>query len=71
MVQIWREVFELPALTLQDDYFNLGGTSIQAMQILNRLRNTFSVNIKFTEFFDAPTIGEIAEIVRIRIKEAK
>lgn len=71
VVQIWREVFELPALTLQDDYFNLGGTSIQAMQILNRLRNTFSVNIKFTEFFDAPTIGEIAEIVRIRIKEAK
>ena len=59
----WAEVFDRRQIGIQDDFFALGGNSIQAMQIIARVRDYSGVNLLFTEFFTAPTIKELAELV--------
>jgi len=66
----WAEVFDLPQIGLQDDFFALGGNSIQAMQIIARIRDYSGVNLLFTEFFTAPTIAELAELVESKRGQA-
>ncbi|MFD2879182.1 phosphopantetheine-binding protein [Paenibacillus rhizoplanae] len=37
MAAVWREVLELPAVGVFDDFYTLGGDSIKAIQIASRL----------------------------------
>jgi len=62
----WAEVFDRQEIGRNDDFFALGGNSIQAMQIIARIRDYSKVNLLFTEFFTAPTIAELAELVELK-----
>ncbi|MBP2639082.1 MAG: acyl-CoA synthetase (AMP-forming)/AMP-acid ligase [Firmicutes bacterium] len=63
----WAEVFDRQQIGRNDDFFALGGNSIQAMQIIARIRDYSKVNLLFTEFFTAPTIAELAELVESKL----
>lgn len=45
------------------DFFQLGGTSLAAMQIVTLLEDSFGVRISLTDLFDAPDLAGIAELV--------
>lgn len=64
----WLEVFSAPRIGINEDFFAIGGNSIQAMQIIARIRERIGVNLLFSEFFNAPTILELAELVKQRAK---
>ncbi len=68
LVQAWSEAFGLPGLSVGDDFFDLGGNSIQAMQIIARIREHFGVELNFSEFFAAPTLREMAEIIGLKME---
>ncbi|MFF0746739.1 acyl carrier protein [Streptomyces sp. NPDC004111] len=45
---IWREILDLDAgkeLGPEDDFFGLGGTSLQAMSLVQRLREEFGAPV--------------------------
>ncbi len=65
----WAEAFGQPQIGIEDDFFALGGNSIQAMQIIARIRDGSGVNVLFTEFFTAPTIVELAALVERKRRE--
>lgn len=65
--QIAREVFA-PVLGLKrvgrrENFFDLGGNSLQGTQIVSRLRSLFGVEVSLADFFMAPTVVKIAELV--------
>ena len=62
----WLEVFAFPKIGINDDFFAVGGNSIQAMQIIARIREKTGVELQFAEFFNAPTILELAALVKKR-----
>ena len=59
----WEEVFGQVQIGMEDDFFAMGGNSIQAMQIIARIRDYSGVNVLFTEFFTAPTVRELAALI--------
>jgi len=59
----WLEVFAFPQIRINDDFFAIGGNSIQAMQIIARIREKTGVELSFEELFNAPTISELAALV--------
>jgi acyl-CoA synthetase (AMP-forming)/AMP-acid ligase II/acyl carrier protein len=59
----WQEVFSGIDVGSEDDFFSLGGNSIQAMQIIARIRESTGITVKFSDFFDSPTIRELAAFV--------
>lgn len=60
LAQIWSEVLAIEAIGLQDNFFQLGGDSILATQISNRVRESMDVDLPFLIFFQKPTLINMA-----------
>ncbi|MEM7579806.1 MAG: AMP-binding protein [Cyanobacteria bacterium P01_A01_bin.80] len=67
LVQIWSEVLRVEKVGIHDNFFGLGGDSILAAQIINRLRETLQVELSFLIFFEQPTVTSMA----VKVTQAK
>lgn len=65
MTAIWARAFGLDSMDPQKDFFALGGESLLALQILNRVRDTFGVELSLRAFFERPTVAALAERVHL------
>jgi acyl carrier protein len=61
VAQIWEELFGIDRLGIHDNFFELGGHSLLALQIVGRLGEALGVALSLGQFFDGPTVAEIAE----------
>ncbi|MFE7614804.1 amino acid adenylation domain-containing protein [Streptomyces sp. NPDC057496] len=60
---IWAEALERERLGIDDTFFDLGGDSLRAMQIISRVRQAFGVDLEVRNLFDAPTVRGLARAV--------
>ncbi|MER5333752.1 amino acid adenylation domain-containing protein [Micromonospora sp. NPDC002717] len=67
--QIWQEVLRVPDIGVHEDLFDLGGHSLTITRISGRIQQRLGVEVPLDDFFETPTIAEIAEIVRQSAKE--
>ncbi|NER33981.1 MAG: amino acid adenylation domain-containing protein [Oscillatoria sp. SIO1A7] len=58
---IWAEVLSLNELGVLDNFFMLGGDSIQATQVISRVRDAFGVELSLHRLFESPTVAELSE----------
>lgn len=61
---IWADVLGVDELDVEDDFFALGGNSLLATQITARVADALGVEVALDALFEAPTLGEYAELVR-------
>lgn len=61
LVQLWTAALGVPKVGLHDDFFELGGNSILAVQILFQVRQRFDVNLRADVLFRAPTVARLAQ----------
>jgi acyl-CoA synthetase (AMP-forming)/AMP-acid ligase II/acyl carrier protein len=61
LAAIWAEVLQAEQVGAHDDFFALGGDSLQATRVLVRLRDTMHVDVDASRLFAAPTVAEMAE----------
>jgi amino acid adenylation domain-containing protein len=61
IASIWSDVLHLDQIAIHDNFFDLGGDSLRAAQILARLRTALSHDLTLREFFESPTVAGIAE----------
>jgi len=61
---IWAEVLKLDKVGIHDNFFQLGGHSLLAMQVISRIRNSFSVEVPLRDVFECPTIALLAQRVQ-------
>ena len=62
ILEAWKKVLHQDEISTDDNYFEIGGDSIKALQVVSLLRKE---NIEFTmqQLFVNPTIKQLAEIV--------
>lgn len=63
VAEIWRELLEIEPIGVNDNYFDLGGNSLSAIQMTSRLTEVFGVEIGIPQIFNAPTVAELAVIL--------
>jgi amino acid adenylation domain-containing protein len=62
--RIWAEVLGAGTpIGIEDPFFEIGGHSLRATQIVSRIRMAFGVEVSLRAFFEAPTIAELADAV--------
>ncbi|WP_179118236.1 phosphopantetheine-binding protein [Saccharothrix sp. ALI-22-I] len=60
---IFAEVLARPRCGVDDDFFRMGGESIDAMLIASRVGPAVGVEISMNELFDAPTVAELDQLL--------
>jgi FkbH-like protein len=60
---IWRDVLKTRDIYTGQTFFELGGHSLLATQILSRIYDEFNVDLSLIEFFDHPTVSEMAQLI--------
>lgn len=63
ILDIWKEVLEMNQISLDANYFEIGGQSLKGMQIGFRIKEKFGLPITLKEFMEYPTISAMAEWV--------
>jgi non-ribosomal peptide synthetase component F/acyl carrier protein len=53
---IWAHALRVERVSIQDDFFLLGGHSLTATQVLSRIRETFQIEMPLRTLFDEPTV---------------
>jgi hypothetical protein len=66
VARLWEEVLRRPAIGAHDDFFDLGGESLQAFALCARVHAAFGVTLTVRDLFEAGTIARMAALVRER-----
>jgi phthiocerol/phenolphthiocerol synthesis type-I polyketide synthase E len=69
IADIWHECLGIEQVGVHDNFFEVGGHSLLAAQVISQLRNVFGVKLSMSSFFQAPTVAELAVCIR-RAKES-
>jgi acyl carrier protein len=63
VAQIWRTLLREDEIAPSDDFFELGGNSLLAMQVIVRVRRRFGIDIPIRALFDNPTLAGFSQAV--------
>jgi acyl transferase domain-containing protein len=61
---IWQELLGIGQIGIHDNFFDLGGNSLIATQLLSRLQRNVSPEIPLRMVFDNATVAELAAAIR-------
>ena len=64
LAAIWKEMLGVQQISIDDDFFELGGQSLIAMRLFNRIRKQHGVELPLSVLFRAPTIAATAALLR-------
>jgi acyl carrier protein len=63
IAQIWSETLNQTQIGIHDKFMDLGGHSLQAMQVIAKLGSTFQVQFPLSRLFQASTVAKLAELL--------
>jgi phthiocerol/phenolphthiocerol synthesis type-I polyketide synthase E len=64
LVRIWQQLLGVESVGVDQNYFDLGGDSVLAVHLFAEIEKVFKVKLPLATLFEAPTIQELAEILR-------
>jgi amino acid adenylation domain-containing protein len=69
LASIWTKLLGINRVGINDNYFELGGDSLLATQLVSQLRGVFEVELPLVNLFQYPTLAELATSIEEAIIE--
>ncbi|MBV9532912.1 MAG: HAD-IIIC family phosphatase, partial [Bradyrhizobium sp.] len=63
LTQLWSESLALDRVGVDDDFFELGGTSLQAAMLANTMQGALNRSVDLMSVFEAPTVSDMARLL--------
>ena len=64
MAAIWAEVFQLSQVGIHDNFFDLGGHSLNALRLFSLIRDRLKRSVQLADLFLRPTIAQLIGVGR-------
>jgi FkbH-like protein/FkbM family methyltransferase len=61
LLNIWRKVLGQPRIGLHDNFFEAGGTSLRAVQVIAAIKKELKHTLSIVSLFECPTVSLLAE----------
>ena len=65
LAEIWKEVLDVDRIGIYDNFFDLGGHSLKAIQLISRLHKRLHVKIDIGKILANPTIHTLAKVLEL------
>ncbi|MFM6078410.1 MAG: amino acid adenylation domain-containing protein, partial [Dolichospermum sp.] len=63
LAEIWCQVLGLEKVSVEENFFNLGGHSLATIQIISRIRQTLEIDLPLQYLFTEPTIAGLTKVI--------
>ena len=60
---IWAQVLGVKQVGVDDNFFEVGGHSLSATQLISRLRNVFQIELPLRHIFEYPTVASLGKAI--------
>ncbi len=70
IITIWQELLGIEPIGIHDDFFELGGNSLLAVQIKTRLCDMFQIDLPMSALFEEPAAASLARKIKAAQQEA-
>jgi acyl carrier protein len=64
IAKIFARALNVERIGAHDNFFDLGGHSLSATQVISRIRQEFQINFPLRDFFMAPSVAELARAIQ-------
>ncbi|MCQ4921644.1 amino acid adenylation domain-containing protein [Tissierella carlieri] len=65
--KVWQEVLNLEEISIDANFFEVGGDSLKIMKLSSLIQSQYKVDIELVELFSHPTIEEMARLLHIAV----
>ena len=69
VAEIVSSLLGLPRVSIDDNFFMLGGHSLLGTQVIARIASAFEVELTLRSLFEAPTVRQLSAVIESRILE--
>jgi FkbH-like protein len=63
LAKIWADLLRFEQVGVQDNFFNLGGTSLLAVDLFTQIEHRFGKKLPLTTLIQAPTLEQLARLL--------
>jgi amino acid adenylation domain-containing protein len=63
VAEIWSALLHIPMIGIDDNFFEMGGTSLLTQRLANQLRESLDFNVSATTIYQYPTISGLCEFI--------
>jgi acyl transferase domain-containing protein/acyl carrier protein len=67
LTDVWGSVFGIDRIGTHENFSDLGGHSLIAMQIVSRIRSLYQIPFTLRDFFEGPTIAQLSSVIQARV----
>lgn len=63
LTKLWSEILDTEQIHLQDNFFEVGGSSLLAFRLIGEIENSFGKKLPLSALLEAPTIEKLARLI--------
>ena len=63
ILDVWKKLFEISDISIDDDFFDLGGNSILIVKMVSDLAE-HGISIDLAQVYESPTVRQISELIQ-------
>jgi acyl carrier protein len=71
VAKVWSEVLQFEPIGIHDNFFQLGGHSLMAIQVISRVRDQMQVELPLRTLFENPTVSELCVAIESYSNDGK
>ncbi|NQX46100.1 amino acid adenylation domain-containing protein [Paenibacillus tritici] len=66
LAEVWKELLGIDPISVDDNFFDIGGNSVLVMELFNRLENIYPNHLKVVDIFKYTTIHKLACFINVK-----
>ncbi|HEY0603024.1 MAG TPA: amino acid adenylation domain-containing protein [Herpetosiphonaceae bacterium] len=63
LAELWSQVLGVDRVGIHDNFFDLGGDSLQVIRLVAKIRDSFQQALQARVLFEHPTIADLADVI--------